>query len=257
MKWNIKQIKNIKLKEAIMLEGLPGIGNVGKIAVDFIIDSTKASKIYEITSDSFPNCVFINEDNEIELPKVEIFHKKINKRDLLLVSGDVQPIDESSSYEFCSKLVDIFKNKKGKEIITLGGIGLMDIPKNPKIFCTGTNKKIIDKYSAAKNSEMFGMIGPIIGVSGLLLGVAKQKNIQGVALLAETYGHPTYLGIQGAREILNLLNKKLNLNINIKELDKEAKEMEREINKIKNLDKVMKKSKKTQEQKMEFADYIG
>jgi proteasome assembly chaperone (PAC2) family protein len=50
-------------------------------------------------------------------------------------------------------------------------------------------------------------------------------------LLAETFGHPMYLGVKGAREILKVLNKKLNLNIDLNELDKEIKELEKEISK--------------------------
>ena len=46
--WNIKQIGKIpKLKNAVFIEGLPGIGNVGKVAVDFLIDELKAKKLYE------------------------------------------------------------------------------------------------------------------------------------------------------------------------------------------------------------------
>jgi len=31
--------KPLKLKNPILIEGLPGIGNVGKIAIDYIIDN--------------------------------------------------------------------------------------------------------------------------------------------------------------------------------------------------------------------------
>ncbi len=53
--------------------------------------------------------------------------------------------------------------------------------------------------------------------------------MKAIAFLAETYGHPMYLGIKGAREILKILNKNLNLKINIKKLDQEIKEVETEI----------------------------
>lgn len=258
MKWKIKQLKNIKLKESVMIEGLPGIGNVGKIAVDFMIDTINASKIYELTSERIPSCVFINENNQIEFPKIEIYHKKINNKDLLFISGDMHPIDEESSYEFCKTIFEIFKKIRGKEIITLGGLGLMVEPKNPRVFCTGTNQKIIKKYSVENISvNTYDIIGPIVGVPGLLLGLAKQKKVPSAALLAETYIHPTYLGIKGAREILNILNKKLNLKINIKEIDKEVKEIEKEIDKSEKINKVMRNYKRINKQTIDTADYIG
>ena len=38
-RWVIKKLKDLKLKNPVMIEGLPGMGNVGKITIDFIIYS--------------------------------------------------------------------------------------------------------------------------------------------------------------------------------------------------------------------------
>ena len=230
--WKIKQVSKLpKLKRPILVEGLPGIGNVGKVAVDFIIEELRAKKIYEINSYTFPHSVFINEKNLVELPKIELFYKKFSngRNDLLLLAGDVQPIDEVSSYEFSEKMLDVLKKFNGKELITLGGIGLGEIPKKPKVYCTGNSKDTIKKYKDDANEKLYGVVGPIVGVSGLLLGLATDKNIRAVSFLAETYGHPMYLGIKGAREVLRILNKKLKLGIKIERLDKEIKEIESEI----------------------------
>jgi len=229
--WNIAQFcKKPQLKNAILIEGLPGIGNVGKVAVDFMIDELKAQKIYEINSDTFPHSVFVNEDNLIELPKIEIFYKKANGHDLLLLGGEVQPIDEISSYDFCEKILDMVEKFNTKEIITLGGIGLAEIPKNPKVYCTGNSQKMIQKYKDKQiNSKLYGVVGPIVGVSGLLLGLASKRKIDAMALLSETYGHPMYVGVRGAKELLKVLNKKLNLNIKVDKLEKEIKYIEKQI----------------------------
>ena len=147
--FNVKKMKTPGFKKPILVEGLPGMGNVGKIAVDFIIETLEAKKIYEIYSDNFPNCVFVNEKGYVELPKVEIFHKKLRDNDLFLVSGDAQPGDEKSCYDFCEKLLDLFQTSRGKEVITLGGIGLKEIPKQPKVYCAGTDKETLQKYKNA------------------------------------------------------------------------------------------------------------
>ena len=262
--WRIQQIgKKPKLKNPVFIEGLPGIGNVGKVAIDFLIDELKAVKIYEITSYTFPHSVFVNEDNLIELPKIEIFYKKFNgkKHDLLLMGGDVQPVDEVSCYEFSDKTLDILEDFKGKEIITLGGIGLAQIPKKPQVYCTGNSKKIIKKYkNGMVNDKLYGVVGPIVGVSGLLLGLAEQRKIEAISFLAETYGHPMYLGIKGARQILDVLNKILGLKINTKKLDKEIKDVETEI--MKRTEQLSEVSRTTALNKLkgrlgQEIDYIG
>jgi uncharacterized protein (TIGR00162 family) len=233
--WNIEfKGKKPKLQNPIFIEGLPGIGNVGKLAIDFLIEEIKAKKIAEFTSYSFPHSVFINEDNLVELPTIEIYYKRFKnkKKDLLLLAGDVQPIDEQSCYEFSNKVLDIAKEFECSEIITLGGIAMKIEPKKPTVFCTGNNKELINAYKKSMkniNNNLYGTIGPIIGVSGVLLGLAGKKNIKAVSLLAETYGHPMYLGIKGTKEILKVLDKRFNLKLNLKAIDKEIEGIDGEI----------------------------
>lgn len=232
MNWQIKKTAEMpQLSNPLLIEGLPGIGNVGKIAVDFMIEELDAKKVYEITSHSLPHSVFVNEDNLVELPKITIYYKKTRNRDLLFLTGDVQPIDEKASYEFCEAILDLAQKHNSKEIITLAGIGLPNIPKKLKIYCTGNSKTAIKRFISGTmiQKNLYGVVGPIVGVSGLLLGLAHNRNINAISLLAETYGHPMYLGIRGSREIVNILNSKLGLKIDIKELDNEVKEIEQEI----------------------------
>ena len=262
--WRIDNIgKKPKLNNPILIEGLPGIGNVGKVAVDFLIDELKAKKLYEITSYTFPHSVFVNEDNLVELPMVEIFYKKFQgkRQDLILLGGDVQPTDEVSSYEFSEKVLDIIEQFKGREVITLGGIGLAEAPKKPKVYCTANTKKIIQKYkNGMVNDKLYGVVGPIIGVSGLLVGMAKRRNIDAIAFLAETYGHPMHLGIKGAMEILKVLDKRLKLSINISRLNKEVKEIESDI--LGRTEQISEVARQTTLKKLKSkfggdADYIG
>jgi len=254
-KWMIKRLKNVTFKSPIMIEGLPGMGNVGKITVDFIIESLKATKIYELSSSGFPGCVFVNEKGIAELPKVEIYHKKVKGKDLLFVSGDMQPIDDFGCYELCDKLLDLFQISKGKEVITLGGMGLAELPKNPKIYCVGTDTQTMDKFLGLGVKNAKGVVGPIVGVSGLLVGLAKQRALHGVVLLIETLGVQNYLGIKEARELLKLLNKQLNLGLNIQELNKEIKIIEKEINE--KLTTLVAHEEGKAKAKKEVTNYIG
>ena len=226
-----------KLNKPILIEGLPGIGNVGKVALDFMIDELGAKKILEFVSPNFPNSVFVNEENLIELPTIELYYKRFRNKphDLLFLAGDIQPLDEVACYEFSQTVLDLAKKMKVVKVITLGGVAMRNMPKKPKVFCTGNSKSFIKDYvrGTSVNSKLYGVVGPIVGVSGVLLGGATKYKIPAITLLAETYAHPMYLGIGGAREIISILNNKLNLKINISALEKELKELELEIQNIK------------------------
>jgi uncharacterized protein (TIGR00162 family) len=264
MTWKIKQVaKTIpELKKPVFIEGLPGIGNVGKVAADFIVDNMKAVKLYEIFSYSFPHSVFVNNENLVELPKIEIYYKKAKKQDLILLVGDIQPMDERSCYEFCDELMNIIKKLKCRYIITLGGIGLPKIPQEPKIYCTGNDKDFVARFAkrTKADTDIYGIVGPIIGVTGVLVGIAKNYKVPAVALLAETFGHPLYLGIKSSRELLKVLNTDLNLGIKIKDLDKEIKELEQEmLKKTSELESVSKQTalNKLKDKIKDETSYIG
>ncbi|MBI4149001.1 PAC2 family protein [Candidatus Woesearchaeota archaeon] len=252
-----------KLRQPVLIEGLPGIGNVGKIVVDFLIEELKAEKACEFFSYTFPHAVFVNEENMVELPSIEMYAKRFDgkQRDLLLLAGDVQPVDEQSSYAFSEKVLDICQEYGCSQIITLGGIGLPAIPKVPRIYCTGNSKRLISEFKRrGVNTSLYGIVGPIVGVSGLLLGLGKQRKIPAVGLLAETYHHPMYLGVKGAKEMLKVLDKSLQLRINLKELEREIARIEEEmIKKSKEFGQVAKQSalRKLKGKLGDEMEYIG
>ena len=242
MTWKIKQLAKAKILNPVLIEGLPGMGNVGKIAVDYLIDTLKAKKLFEMTSYQLPHCVFVNVDNLVELPEIEVYYKNFKDKTLLFLAGDIQPLNEESCYDFCHTLLDNFEKGKGKEIITLGGVALPKAPMNPKVYATGNSKKILDKYYKSKmiTKGLNQIVGPIVGVSGLLTGLAGKRNIPAVALLAETYAHPNYLDIKGAKEILKVLSKQFNLKLNLKDLTEEIDDGE-EIDSRRAVKKIIKK----------------
>ncbi len=230
--WHITKLaKRLpSLRSPLLIEGLPGIGNVGKLAVDFMVEELGATMAYDLFSYSFPHSVFVNEDNLVELPSIALYYKKLGhcKHDLLLLTGDVQPIDEYSCYDFSDALLDLCQPLGLSEVITIGGIGLPTSPGDPKVFITGNSERLVKSYAKgtrAKNN-LFGVIGPIVGVSGLLVGLAGRRKIGAVTMLAETYGHPMYLGMRGARHIVSLLNSKLDLRLNLRRMDREIEEMD-------------------------------
>jgi uncharacterized protein len=234
MNWEITQeTKTVpQLDKPIFIEGLPGIGNVGKIAVDFLIDELKAKKLYSFFSYKFPHSVFVNEKNLVDMPKLEIYYRKFKGKDLLLLTGDIQPIDEESCYTFSEEVLKLVKKHNCSEVITTGGIGLQSIPENPTVFCTANDLGILKDYkkkSLGTATDIFGVVGPIVGVSGLLLGLGRKRNVKAVSLLAETFAHPMYLGIKGAKEILKVINKKLSLGIDLEKMSKEIVEVEKEL----------------------------
>lgn len=252
--WKINYFGKKNISSPVLIEGLPGIGNVGKIVVDYIIEEVEAEKIMDFFSYCLPNSVFVNEKNIVGLPRIEIYYKRSKNQDFLFLAGDVQPATEEGSYSFTELILDIVQKYGCKEIITLGGIGLAEIPEKPEVFCASNDLKFIQKFvKAGAKKDVYGVVGPIMGVSGLLVGLASKRKISATALLAETLGHPMYLGIKEAKCSLEILRKVYGLKFDLKALDEEIKEMDKENNedhesKISSIQKI---------KKLKEINYIG
>ena len=257
MGWKIKTLKrNLKLNRPILVEGLPGIGNVGKLAVDFLVDELNAKDFIELSSYDMPNMAFVNEEGLVEMPKIKLYYKKTkgNLPDLLFLSGDIQPTENRLSHEFSDSIITLSKKLNVREIITLGGIGLSQEIKRPKVYCTSHSQKLLDNYKKRNlkiKTNVYGVVGPIFGASGLLVGMAKEKKIPAAALLAETFNNPFNLGIKGAKELIKILNVRLNLKLDIKKLNLEVKKIEKQIKEN------LKETSKYEIEKNKDTTYIG
>ena len=76
---NVVTLKDVKLKNPIMVEGLPGVGHVGKLVADHIVEELKAEKIIEVYSQHFPPQVLVMDDGTVRLVKNEIYAHKAMK----------------------------------------------------------------------------------------------------------------------------------------------------------------------------------
>ena len=250
---NVRYIdKKPKLNNPILIEGLPGIGNVGKLAVEHLIDSVKAKKFAELHSKDFPPQVFINQDGTISLVNNEFYFwkgKKRNQRDLILLTGDYQGLSSQGQYELVEKILDIAEEFGVKELYTLGGYGLGHDIKDPKVLCATTDKQLV------KTMKKFGAVfkknepgGGIVGASGLLLGLGKLRGIQGTCFMGETPGY--LVDPKSAKAVLKILMKITNIDIALSALEKKAKEIEQIAHQLREMEGMPKE--KTEELK-----YIG
>jgi len=217
-----------KLKDPILIEGLPGIGNVGKLAVEHLIDSIDATKFAEIYSKDFPPQVFINPDGTIELVKNEFYYwraKKKDQRNLVLLTGDYQGLSSHGQYELVEKILDIVEELGIKEMFTLGGYGLGQDIEKPKVLCATTDVHLVKKmkkYGAVFKKNEPG--GGIVGASGLILGLGKIRGLEGTCFMGETPGY--LVDPKSAKAVLKILMKITNINVNLSALEKKAKEIE-------------------------------
>ncbi|MEF8848377.1 MAG: proteasome assembly chaperone family protein [Candidatus Thermoplasmatota archaeon] len=220
--------KKPKLKDPLLIEGLPGIGNVGKLAVEHLVEALDAKKFAEIYSKDFPPQVFINQDGTIKLVNNEFYYwkaKEKDQRDLIFLTGDYQSLSSRGQYELVGNILDIAENLGSKEMYTLGGYGLGQEVDEPEVLCATTNKKLAKKMK--KHGAVFRKNEPgggIVGASGLLLGLGKLRGFEGTCFMGETSGY--LVDPNSAKAVLKILMKATKVEVELSALEEKAKEIE-------------------------------
>nr|NIM44766.1 proteasome assembly chaperone family protein [Nitrososphaeria archaeon] len=76
----IVEKKKVAPKSAILIEGLPGLGMVGKIATEYLVKQLRARRIAELYSPHFAYYVLVNKKGSVRLLR-SVFHYWKNEKD--------------------------------------------------------------------------------------------------------------------------------------------------------------------------------
>ena len=233
----IKVLKDMpKLKDPVFVEGLPGVGNVGRIAAGYLAEQLKAEEFAELFSPHFLPFVLLHQSSAVHVLKNEFFFwkaKKKDQRDLVILIGDSQSIDPVGHYEIVETVLDFLEKLNVKEMITIAGLNVGKLDREPKVIGAVSEPELIKKYSNyGIDFDAGGKVGTIVGASGLFLGLGKYRGMKGLCLLGETSGFPIIPDPKSAEVVLKTLTRILNVKIGMDKLQDKVKEMENFMKKI-------------------------
>jgi len=181
-----RQISNPVLKTPIFVQGLPGFGNVGKIAAQLLIKFCGAKPFVEMYSPSFPDYVSINSKGICHLPRYEFYAAPMEKNDFIVMTGDTQPSfdDVVAHYTICGEVMDFIKKQGCNFIVTIGGMPITE--EKAQVYVAATSPRLAQEFMD-KGAVIYSK-GRIVGATGLMLGLAKENKMEGVCLLGSTSG---------------------------------------------------------------------
>ena len=217
-------LEEIELNNPIFIEALPGIGHVGKLAADHIIDELGAIKFAEIYSPTFPPQVLVGEGGKIENMINELYYLREvgeDNLDLIILVGNTQALTPEGQYLMCKDILDYVGKFDINRIFTLGGMATGQPVEIPKVLGAATHEEDIELLKEAE-IEIRSNDGGIVGASGLFLGLAVRQGIHGSCLMGETPGY--FIDAESAEAILNKLSYLLNFEINVDKLEERAEE---------------------------------
>jgi len=250
----IKELRNVELKNPILVEGFPGLGMVGSIATQYLARQLKAQKLAILYSPYFPYHVLVDKKGGARLLRGKFYFWKneTGENDFIFLTGDSQAQTIEGQFEVANSILDFAEKKKVKTIITLGGYR-NEVEGTPKVVAVSTNSALFER--ALKARAISSDAGtPIVGTAGLLLGLAKFRKIDAICLLGETRGYLP--DPKTAKSVIEVLQGLLDVNVDLKGLDEEIERSKEIVGRMQDIEKrrvkYMQKMRRVEEERITY-----
>lgn len=228
MKELVKLYARPKLNSPNMLATWPGISNVSLIAATYLKRKLDFKELGEVEASHFfdPIGVLVR-DNVVEAPqfpqsKFYYWKNRGEGSDIILFIGDDQPT--AKGYELANCVLDMGLRFQVKRVYTCAAaLTRIHHTEQPRVWGVATSQQVAEDL---KNYDLVprGNL-QISGLNGLMLGVAKERHIEGVCLLGEVPMYATRVqNPMAALAVLNVLTKMLDIEIDMAELAQLARE---------------------------------
>jgi len=240
-----------ELKNSIMLCGWPGIGNIGINAIDTLREMLRAEEFAHIEPWDFfnPRKVLIKDGllKDLQFPKNTFYHQRIKNQDLLFFIGQQQPAEAGTgyaqgrkAYRMAELVLDVAEKFNCWRVYTSGAaVTQIHHTLRPRVWAVPNSPSLVDEFSEYENTILMSGAegregqGMITGLNGLLLGVAKKRQLEAVCLMGEI---PYYLQAapwpypKASKSVMEVLEKILNIEIDFAGIDKLSERIDQTIN---------------------------
>lgn len=221
-------------RRPVLLAAWPGVGQVSLIVGRYLIDKLNAEAIGELESFRFfdPTGVAVkgNVVQAPQFPQNTLFYWRNPsnaRRDLLVFVGEAQP--SNKMYELAHCLLDTAQRFRATQIYTCAAaLVRMHYTEPSRVWGVATEKRLLKEFEG-HDIVMRGEL-QIAGMNGLLLGVAKERELDGFCLLGEVPMYATRIpNPKAALAVARALCKKLDISVDMAQLEEHAREAEEEM----------------------------
>ncbi|MFC1949807.1 PAC2 family protein [Chloroflexota bacterium] len=218
-----------RLKSPNLIAAWPGIGNVSVLVANYLERKLGFKPLGAINASHFFDPIGVAVRNNVvespQFPRNNFYYWKNegDGSDIILFIGDDQPT--SKGYELANCVIDLGLRFQSKRIYTCAAaLTRIHHTEQPRVWGVATVPELTDelaKYDLVQRGNL-----QIAGLNGLLLGVAKERKVEGICLLGEVPAYTTRVqNPMAALAILGVLPKMLGIEIDTFEMAQQAREM--------------------------------
>ncbi len=205
----LREISKPSLENPVFVQGLPGFGNVGRIAAHLLIKFCEAKPFAELYSPSFPDYVSISSKGIAHLPRYEFYSATVDGTSLIIMTGETQPSfdDVLAHYEVCGDIVDFVQKQGCRFIVTMGGVPITE--EKAEVYVAATSPRLAAEFMG-KGGVVYSK-GRIVGGTGLTLALGRERGLEGICLLGTTTGFKADkgAGFQVFKFLMKVLGKEI------------------------------------------------
>ncbi len=225
----IHEISKALLKEPILIQGLPGLGYVGKVAVDYFVEKLKPQRFAELYSSYllFPDGnlgINISDDGTYSLPRYEFYAYNEKEPHVILLTGDAQP-SVIGQYEVASLVLDFAQQHGCKTVFTMGGYGTRSTNDAGSVYAVVGDSELGERLK--KQGAKLAKGGAVTGAAGVILGIGRQRGLNCAGLLGATTG--VYPDLEAARAVIQMLTGVASIPVDLKDLDTEIEDLRKKM----------------------------
>jgi len=217
------------LRNPTLIAAWPGMGMLARMSADYLIQQLGAKQFAEIRSPS--NDIYFKDGiGKLSQYRHRFYYYKGEQADLIICGGEIQPQSLSAIHELGNQVLDVAKEFGAKRVYTFAAVPNSQDNVKPRVFGL-VNKPELRDFLTENSVQLVEGDGRITGLNGLLIGIAKEREIEGICLLCEI----RYLDIPQPRSVISVLNALINIlgiKIDLSELERQAEEMEQKIDEI-------------------------
>jgi uncharacterized protein (TIGR00162 family) len=233
--FDIESVAEPELSDPVLVEGLPGVGHVGKLAAEHLVEELDSELVRRVYSTHFPPQVSVD-DGVSTLANAEVHAVDAGEgRDLLVLTGDHQAQDGPGHYGLAEAFLDVAEDLGVERVFALGGVPTGELIEEYDVVGAAT--------SAAERDDLEDVgvefredepAGGIVGISGLLLGLGERRGVGAACLMGETSGY--LVDPKSAQAVLEVLQDVLGFEVDFGSLEERAEEMEEVVRKIQEME---------------------
>jgi hypothetical protein len=182
----LREIFKPRLENPIFVQGLPGFGNVGRIAAHLLIKYCQAKPFAELYSPYFPDYVTVSAKGICHLPRYEFYSAPIENNNFIIMTGETQPSfdDVVAHYNICMEILNFAQKQGCRFIVTIGGVPTNE--DKAQVYVAATSSRLATEFME-KGAVIYSK-GRIVGGTGLTLALAKENAMEGICILGATTG---------------------------------------------------------------------